>query len=315
MRSLFFLGGASLVSGLEARQRFEVARDDAVVLATPRVAEALDPTDWHAQRVVTTKPRGSHRLLHALTATSALVEFISRYGPFREVFVADLTTAMRLTALLASPAQVTVLDDGLFAPTTAAARQQAPRTFGERVLDPRAVRFFSAFGVAGRACDTVLVNDYRCLRARTQQLPSNGEDWIIGQPLVENQVMTVGDVTNMIDQVAGALRNPVYVCHPNERPEVIAHIASGLEVRRHALPLEIEVLRGTTRPASLSGFYSSGLVQPMFVMGDHIAVTSWRIPSERLRRAHEPIERAYEALGAIGERFGTFQLLDLASER
>lgn len=310
MKSLFFLGGASLLSGLEARRRFGVDRADAVLLATPRIIEAVSHRDWQHIGLLVTKSRGRNRALHAVETTLFLVDFVARHGPFEAIYIADLTTAMRVAALLASPARVIVVDDGLAAPARAAERQILPKDLLGKVFDPDTVTFFSAFGVTGRPRDDAVDNDYRCLRAELQRYPSSKEGWIIGQPLIDNGMMSQADYAAAIKAIAATIENPVYVRHPNETDAAASGGAGDLPMKGFRLPLEIEVLQGHPRPAVLTGFYSSALPQLAFVV-PALTVRAVRLPSTMISRAHGPVALAYEALERVAATLPGFSVVPL----
>jgi hypothetical protein len=306
VRTLFFLGGASLLSGLEARAAFHVSAADAYLLASPRLmAHGVEVARYAAVDVVDTKSRGGNPVVHGAAMFARIAQFIARHGPFARVVLADLTTPMRMAALLAAPADVVVVDDGLATLTYAAARQRRART----VLDPPRVTFFTAFDVEGGVDDTVQTHRYPHLRARASAAAPRREAWIVGQPLADNGMLTDADYARVVRAAGDAVRaradvddiSVLYVAHPNETDARAATFArhADAEVVRFGRPLELEVLGGRV-PRAVVGFFSAALAQLALLVPERVAVHVVRVPRDALLRSVDVVDACYDELQTIG---------------
>lgn len=303
LRTLFFLGGASLLSGLEARAHFEICASDAFLIATPRLARyGADERPWAAMSVVQSKSRGMNAVRNAAHIVSALTTFVLRHGPFGRVVLGDLTVGMRFAGLLGRPAEIVVVDDGLGCITVAAERRLRPARLLDRLLDPPAVLFFTAFNVRGRDSDIVVANDYRHLR-RAVLGQRSADGWIVGQPMVSNGMLGERDYESALIHASALLDGqPLYVAHPNESDATAARWAQcvGGRVARFDCPLEIQALRRA--PQSVVGFCSSALGQLAFLFDGAIPLTSIRIASHVIKRARPTVDAAYAALHEVAAR-------------
>lgn len=308
MRTLFFLGGASLLSGLEARAAYRVAAQDAFLLASPRLmAHGVDAARYAASAVIDTKVRGKNALAHTASMVGGIVRFIARHGPFERVILADLTTPMRIAALLAAPADVVVVDDGLATLTYAAARRSRPLT----PLDPPRVTFFTAFDIEGAAGDTVTQHRYPHLRARASAAAPRREAWIVGQPLADNGMLTDDDYARVVRAAGDAARaradvddiHVLYVAHPNESDARAAQFAraADAEVVRFGRPLELEVLGGRV-PRAVVGFFSAALAQLALLVPERVTVHVVRVPRESLLRSADVVDACYDEIQTIARR-------------
>lgn len=309
-RSLFFLGGASVLSGLEAYDR--IVDDGAWLLCTPRVrasgAEKL--RRFQASAVVRPKPSGgaAQRLRETLASLGVIASFVARHGPFDDVILGDLSPAMRMAALCAQPARVTVVDDGIACLTVGRQRQAPVKSLFDAIFDPPQVRFFSAFPIAGRSVDEVEVNDYRELRRANRGRPI-GAPMVVGQPFVDTAILTLEHQLKFVHEAADiAGEGATYAAHPNESQSVLSLIAERLPVVHHSLPLELHLQQAKSTPRCIVGFYSSVLPQAALLFGGSIPVTSLQLPPPLLLRARDVIEPVYALFAEQGPLWPGFTL-------
>jgi len=299
VRTLFFLGGASVLSGLEARLRFGVRAADSFLLASPRAMRSgVDLLPWAATALATSKPRGGRGVAWLLAEISAIGGFVARHGPFGRVVLGDLGHGMRLAAAATAPAEVVVVDDGLGGVVVAEHRRKGVEG-GAAFLEPPRVTFFSAFDVIGRPGDPVVFNDYRHFRARIGR-PVD-ESWVIGQPLVEGGMVTSETYTSMLGRMLddGLPGSVVYIAHPNENETTARRSAStiGAAYRRLDRAVEFEAL--ARRPHHVVGACSSALPQIAQLLSTSVRVRSYAVDPAAVLRNHERVFLAYDAIARV----------------
>ena len=232
---LFAVGGASLLSALEAREHFGVPAKDAILLATERALSSgmVDEREWREVH-----PFSSNVRSRGLGRVRAWRQFVAHIDAcigsayYSRVFVADCGEPMQYIADRSGAGDVVVLDDGLATVVAARARQVAPRRVGakaalrrvakglvagRRLRSLERVTFFSAYAIEAGPYDTVIRHGYPRLRRITNARGTSKDVLFVGQPFVENGSVSEEDYQELLARAAASLGGSVtYVAHPNE---------------------------------------------------------------------------------------------------
>lgn len=124
-----------------------------------------------------------------------------------------------------------------------------------------------------------MVNRYDYLRgllASRRQAAGGGDDiWLLGQPLVELELLSGADyrtlVADVINQIYAGLTLQ-YWPHPRETVGNLAELAEipGLDVKRHGQPVELALIAAEVLPQRVATFYSSAYRTCQAIFGDAV---------------------------------------------
>ncbi|MFG2757621.1 hypothetical protein [Streptomyces wuyuanensis] len=283
----------------QLRRMAELARDEGIAVrwqearggadAVVRTVRALGPVLRRAERIVIGDPFSRYvQLLLALVGTRRLT--VVDDGTATMEFVAQLTRGERLVRWhrrgRRGPREL------LLAPVSAAARRR---------LTPsgcRAVELFTAMPVE-EVPDGVAVtpNRFRWTRSRFgPPLLTRGAD-LVGTSLVETGVVELDRYLDAVASLAGAHGATRYFAHRRERADKLHRlaVATGLEIVRPDLPLELIARRGPVGRTVLS--FPSTVVHtlPLALAGTGVTVAVCDIAPEWLKDTASPRAQGFLA--------------------
>lgn len=167
------------------------------------------------------------------------------------------------------------------------------------VKDRQAERaaFFTLFDIDVRPGDTLIPNRYTFFRTQLAQEPSGPEVWFLGGSLVVDSYVSEAVYLDYLQRVRRFYegRKFVYLPHGREQDADVAKIATllGCEVRRNALPVELELARAHTRPSEIASFISTALTSCHAMFGATLQVTAAYMDPAYFPKYHDFVSDIY----------------------
>lgn len=163
-------------------------------------------------------------------------------------------------------------------------RSLADYVFGRRVSTDylKRITFFTCYDIAPKQGQTVVHNDFRCLKTRiSADVPAADEILFIGTPVEKNLVENTEAFIALMQQVKSFYGNKKvkYAAHRYE--DVAARQSQlsslGIDVVQFDTSLEVAFFKADSRPAEIASFTSSALSNLHQIYG--FAARSFRVPS------------------------------------
>lgn len=297
------LSPADPASRGQLRRMAELARDEGLAVrwyearggpgrgGLPRTALALAPVLWRTRRLVVGDP------------FSRLVQVMLPLCRARELVVVDDGTAtMEFTGILARGGRLvrwhrsgrrrSPLDAVLGVFASAARRRLTP---GRR----RGVELFSAMPATPPQGMALRANTFGWTRARFGPPRVLGGTDLVGTSLVETGVVDAGRYLAVVAELAGRHGAVRYFAHRKESQDKLRRLAAatGLEIVRPDLPLELVARRGPTGREVVT--FPSTVVHtlPLVLAGTDVRLTVVDVAADWLTPAASP--RAHAFLASI----------------
>lgn len=163
--------------------------------------------------------------------------------------------------------------------------------------------FFTCYEPEIHPSDEVIVNDYRCLQKRIQNVRRVDVVFFVGQPLVDQQYVRletfVRHMQRIVDYFSG--RKLVYIPHPRESERYVQLVQTelGLPMQRFAVPIEYAITLGEEAPRGVASFFSSALVNLASMLGNNVELTAFYIPEEDLLKQVDVVEHTYQQIRSV----------------
>lgn len=223
----------------------------------------------------------------------------------RRLVVGDPFSGMIQALLLAGrPAEVILVDDGTAtlefasqlasgqplrrwdAPPSALEAARAPLARNaRRVFASGRLRLFTVMPVAGLPASQVVRHGYDWTRRRFGPPRTFAGVDVVGSSLVESGVVRLGPYLDALADLAGSTGRPGrYFAHRKEEDAKLARLtaATGLEVVRPDVPLEIELRRGPVASVLASFPSSVGYTLPLVLAGVGTRIDLQPVPTGML---------------------------------
>jgi len=184
----------------------------------------------------------------------------------------------------------------------------------ERHLDR--VTFFTTYDLEAAEGDAVIKNDYRYLRSVASQHAPSDEVFFLGQPMVEDGLLTDEVFTGYMAKVVRHFEHSklIYLPHKRECEEKTRKLEQrfGLSIRRFDVPIEYEMSVRGTRPRALASFFSSALENSRIIFGSLMPIHCFRIQTEDFLYRREEIAQIYSHFARRQDP--SFEVVDLCQE-
>lgn len=176
------------------------------------------------------------------------------------------------------------------------------KLLGVRDRQAERATFFTLFDIAVRPSDTLIPNRYTFFREQTSQVPSGSEVWFLGGPLVIDSYVSEAVYMDYIQRVRSFYegRNFIYLPHSREQDADVEKIAMmlGCEVRRNALPVELEIARARPRPSEIASFITTALTSSHAMFGSTLQVTAVYMDPAHFPKYHDFVSDIYKQFRA-----------------
>lgn len=152
------------------------------------------------------------------------------------------------------------------------------RLIGLDLRDFDQVTFFTMYDLELRPGDELIRNDYARLRSLMKEKSISNEIFLLGQSLVEEEILSERDYTSYIEKIVNRTRGDrlVYIPHKRETADKLDCIRRtfGIEVRRFPLPIEAQLASSRELPKAVYSFYSTALNTCRILFGDTMSITA-----------------------------------------
>ena len=180
------------------------------------------------------------------------------------------------------------------------------------------VTFFSAYDIAVRGGDRLILNRYQNFRSRIADASRGNEVWFLGQPLTLDGYVTKETYFSYLTQVKHFYRGRplIYLPHSREGGNDVLELqqALGFEVRRYGLPIEIVLSAAAERPSEIVSFITSAIQNCVTMFGDTLQFASVYLEPEHLLEYHDFVEGVYEHFrSGVGGKLRILTLAELGA--
>ncbi len=174
------------------------------------------------------------------------------------------------------------------------------------------VVFFTAYDLLLADGDEIVRNDYRYFRGRSEKLDGTEDVYFIGQPMVEDGLMTLEDFTSHLERVKRHLagKSVLYLPHKRERLDKVRTIQDilGFRTMSFDVPIEYQMSVRGPRPKILASFFSSALENSRIIFGRLMQIKCFRINPEDFMTRREDVSLIYAYYAS--KQSESFEIID-----